>query len=496
MDGQHRLCALRKWYEDKEQVLEPDESRTLIPAIFLLIHPSAGFLSPTSKPLRSIAREVFTDLNKNAKKVDEAREIILDDRDLKALCARSLVSTDTCESPEGVLPLSLVRWQEANNRFDQQYYLNSLLNLHQLVDIVLNLKDPEDPLDKCDVLDFIASIGASLGGPDRDLNDGQKGLKEYYEQNYLGEDKDPFRPFLHLPEAYRSCAIEAFKKEHKPYVVKALTEFYPYARLLEYAKAESLVDGFFSKYLSQPAGHRSLLKKQFEREDPHWYDVRIGRHMAAIESIKRQDGMDTWAFKTIFQKALIRMLRVVCFNFRADAKRLGTVDDVIRVLNKLYTDRKLFKIEAPLPGHEYLLWSFLAINAVNRKIRVTKKVEDCIMSLLLLAYYANRKYERDVAEGRETLTNPKDLLRYFSSETSGTERPLVLWPGAKSAVEVLLKTLAENAGVWTRLPEGEKKKDKALRTARERLTAVLKETCVAFSPPDGVAEPVADVEVE
>lgn len=131
VDGQHRLWALRTFKEDddfRNGILTVTEKKTHVPVIFILLHPDVGFISQQDRSdnsIRKISRELFTDLNKNAKTVDRARELILDDKSIHARCVRTLVTNVTPQDDANCLPLSLVRWQDNNNRFDESYYINS-----------------------------------------------------------------------------------------------------------------------------------------------------------------------------------------------------------------------------------------------------------------------------------------------------------------------------------------------------------------------------------
>ncbi|HEX5754352.1 MAG TPA: DNA sulfur modification protein DndB [Archangium sp.] len=492
VDGQHRLAALRKWYESKQQTLEPFERKTVVPILFLLINEKIGFKMKSEgnkSSMRAIAREIFTDLNKNAKKVDEAREIILDDKSLTALCARTLVTRETCKDDAELLPLSLVRWQEANNRFDQSYYLNSLLNLHQLVDLVLNLKVPNDPLDEDEVGAYIQSLDASLGGESKALDDGDVALSEYYKKNYFNGD-EPARPFLHLPESYLKAAVSNFEALHKPYILKAIRDFAPYARVLESARQKEMVTGFFAKWNAQPEDHKSQLGSQLEKEDTHWKRKRIETPIDQIQELKGLGDNESWSFKVIFQKALVRLMRLVAFEYAHESERLGTPEDVLKILGALEA-KGFFRLRYPLPDDDYSLWTFIGLNPTNLKIKATKKVETNIFWLLTLIYYANRKYVADTRAGQTPITDPATLLRYFYSESSLGQKPRMLWPQCDKAANGLLAVFENAAHLLVRRPSDIKETRKKSE-ARKRLTAILAEGCVEFAPTGGAPSDNAD----
>lgn len=473
VDGQHRLTALRKWWEDKNQVLDKIESQTTVPIIFLLLHPNAGFMSPSSKSLRLVARDIFTDLNKNAKKVDEAREIILDDRSLTADCVRRLVTLETATDGVDRLPLSLVRWQEANNRFDQSYFLNSLLHLHQLVEVALELNAPSDPLDPDAVKKYIQSLQESLGD-NQSLTDGTEDLMTFYQKHYLiDESEGVIRPFVHLPESYLEAATRQFESKHKPYLIGAVMCLKPYRELLDYCRDHSLITGEFARYMSQPASHRRELLQQLEKRNPHWEKEHIESHIDKIIELKRIGASnETWAFKAIFQKALVRMMRRIVFENSAAADRLGGLDDVIAFVDELY-EGGLLNINADLPGAEYPLWAFIGVHHNTMKIKVKKSVERAIGHVLLVAYYARRKHIYDKSLERAP-ASATELVRYFASATSQNEVPPQLWPGCTDAVKELVKLFAGESQTWAKMPDDkEKALEKKEKEGRARLALVL-----------------------
>jgi hypothetical protein len=504
IDGQHRLAALRKWYEGKNKVLSSEEARTKVPVIFLLLHANAGFVAPDNvrtAGIRRIAREIFTDLNKNAKKVDDAREIILDDKSVLALCARELVTIETCQDSNDRLPLSLVRWQEPNPRFDQGYFINSLVQLQQLVASVLDLPRLHDALDIDDVVGYINSLGAALGAQTqhhgRQLHDGHFSLIEYYNTNYVDSDNSASRPFLHLPEQYLRAAIEAFGIYHKPYIMDILMRFRPYERLLEYARKELLITGFFAQWQAQPQEHRRQISAREERRDPHFYAHLIQVHVEAIENMKGRKVNDdeNWSFKVIFQKAMIRVARVVCFE-STHPETTGNIDLLLSYLNLLY-DRGRFKLRALKDFDDalkYGLWAFLAITPVHQKIKVNRQVENNLFHALLLGYYANRKVVTDRVRADQldspgngvpakTRVSGNDLRKYFAVKTkTDGESPSQLWPRCNEAVESLEKVFRRHAEEFTSLPTTGDRDEAKEAAGRRRLASVFDGLAVWYDP--------------
>jgi len=466
VDGQHRLWALRTFRENQKfrgGTLRPLEKQTKIPILFVLLHPSTGFQNDQSEAdysIRGIARELFTDLNKNAKTVDKARELILDDKSINAQCVRTLVTERTSEDAQDRLPLSLVRWQDDLNRFDTSYYLNSLVHLDLLVSATLDLKPPRDPMEKKQVMDFIKSIDSTLGINQHELEYKGRSLSRYYEEDYCDNDGEPDTPFARLPENYLEAATEGFKVNFRPWLIKILLDFKPYSNLLKYARDCNLIEGTFGRYQAQTSKHKGTIREQEIIRDSDWNNREILSPQAAIASMKDNQ----WAFKAIFQKAMVRLGKMVEFQFRGQNSNLGNIDDVLKFLDRLY-DKGILKVDVLLPGHTYRLWTFVSLNPVNETIKVAKSVEDRIFSLLCLWYFGERKIEIDTANGNPILSKRK-LLKFFGADTNKVQ-----WYGCSDAYNILYRGFDTNAFYgkdYEKMTDVNKKE-----MVRDRFSAVL-----------------------
>ncbi len=466
VDGQHRLLALRTFREDEKfrnGNLRSTEQKTRIPIIFVLLHEEAGFENQQDQidhSIRSISRELFTDLNKNAKTVDRARELILDDRSINARCVRTLLTDSTAKDSRELLPLSLVRWQDDSNRFDTSYYLNSLVHLDLLVKALLDFKEPSDPMDKKQVLSFIKAINNSLGINGQEVQYEGRTLSQYYEEDCCDDEEEPFVPFARLPEHYLTSALDGFKNNFRPWMLRLLLEFKPYQNLLDYARTHNLIEGTFGKFHAQTSKHRATIKEEETNKDSDWHQREILAPQTAIAKMKE----DQWAFKAIFQKAMIRLGKIVEFEYKGRDKNLGTIDNVLEFLNNLYY-KGVLKVYAPLPEHPFSLWTFIAVNPGNNKIKVAKTVEDRIFSILCLWYFGECKTQMDRTENNKILT-PRKLLNFFSAESNKVQ-----WPNCNNHYQAIYKGFDTNAfyGADHDQLSDEKKKD----MVRERFSAVL-----------------------
>jgi hypothetical protein len=405
VDGQHRLKALKLWMQSRNNELTEIEKPTRISVLFLLLHPNAGFNTTSqATSIKSISREIFTDLNKNAKEVDLATQIILDDRNLESCCVRSIVTPRTVQMSDHLLPLSLLRWREANNRFDNSWYLNSLVNLHLIIEDAIGLHLPSEPMNPNKVRGYIRELEAALGKPDatgaKSLTVEGISLMTHYNQSYFdltdeeGADT-PVAPFSAIPSLYLREAVDGFKTNYAPWLLKILRGFKPYSEIIKYAETNGIVEGEFAKYLAQPQSAKLQLKKELEHKyQESWYDIVVGRHERAIAGIKayRDTGLgEQWAFKTVFQKAMVRLGKQVELGLSAGEKAsMGVgVDDLLNFFGKLY-DANLLRIYSSAEGMSHGLWTCIAVNPGNLRIRVSAQTEARIESLLRVWYFGYR----------------------------------------------------------------------------------------------------------
>lgn len=500
VDGQHRLVALQDYKEKhRHKALSKEEQQTTVPIIVLLIAPQAGYKNEKSlnkQSVRSIARELFTDLNKNAKTVDNARQLVLDDWDIYARCVKELVTDEAARDCSDRLPLTLIRWQEAINRFDTSYYLNSLVHLKMLVEDILDLPSLK-PMDDASVRAYIRSLGDMLGesGQLRDSETGRT-LLEVYDQDYCDADGEPQTPFARLPHAYLEIAVEGFQKYHKPWIIRLLTELTPYRDLLNYARKHNLIEGAFGKWHAQTKRHQETIKQGFLATDPSWFKVEIKDHIDSIESMKGEKNDSDWSFKAIFQKAMLRLARVVVIDGAEGEKRLGNIDTVIAFFNSIHS-KGLLKLKSPLEGHQFGLWAFIGLNAANQKIKVTAAVEENILALLRLWYYANRKTRidemssapddlesRPQSDSSEAVQiDPRKLLSFFEAKKNS-----VLWPEADKAAD-RLRTAMSSPILYKAHglidPDGDEQKKKMeeerTKLVTKRLVAILETGLVGIS---------------
>lgn len=374
------------------------------------------------------------------------------------------------------LPLTLVRWQEENSRFDQDYFINSLTNLESLVADILDLKEPSNPLDSTEVEEFLRSIEISLS-IGQELLDARTGesLNAHFKNIYFDDDGELVRPFSQLPSGFLDSAVDGFRKHHGTWVLAMLTQFAPYADILSYARTHNLIQGTFGQYFAQTAAHRTLLKESQELIAPGWHAKNIESHIARIKQMKGSttDNADL-SFKTVFQKAIMRLGKLLGFEMTG-SQSLGSIDTLLSVLNKLHR-KGVFSTGQEVSGqnHKYL-WTFIALNAGTGKISVRQKTVDQIDALVSIWYYANRKIDEDAAKAVPELHTSRELVLYFKKKSN-----IARWPACADHIQTLTDALDVGAFFEREVAETTKKK-----RIENRLVALLTEGVLGTLRPEG-----------
>jgi hypothetical protein len=408
-----------------------------------------------------------------------APEALIEDI-LSRLFLPSLLTKSTATDAQDSLPLSLVRWQDDVNKFDNSYYLNSLVHLDLLVKALLDLNEPKDPMDDKQIKTFIKDINETLGIDGKEVEHEERTLTQYYIEDCCDEDGNPQTPFSRLPEYYLESAIKGFEQNFRPWVIKLLMDFKPYSNLLKYARTKNLIEGTFGQFQAQTSKHKSMIKEQEIAKDNDWYNKEIVTPQNAIADMKDNQ----WAFKAIFQKAIVRLGKIVEFDHKGKDKNLGTIKNVLLFLDNLY-ERKILEVRRDIPELPLSLWTFIALNPGNQKIKVNKTVEDRIFSILLLWYYGNRKLLQDKQIGKPQSTR-RELLKFFRGEVNKAE-----WASCTDAY----KALEKGFNITTFYPfygkgKEEISKEKQQNLVREHFSKVL-----AVGIPD-LANQVDDLSID
>ena len=89
IDGQHRLSALKRLWKDHTSAVHKDFKTWRIPIVIVSFRVEPGRAEPPS--VLEVVRSIFVYINTEAKKVNRAREILLSDESINAVCTQELV---------------------------------------------------------------------------------------------------------------------------------------------------------------------------------------------------------------------------------------------------------------------------------------------------------------------------------------------------------------------------------------------------------------------
>jgi len=304
IDGQHRLAAI------KEFVKAGQHSKSRVPVIFLLFDPRVGFKGPVGTSTTTMMRRLFIDLNKYAKTVSRARQILLDDRDPISRCVRTLLSDSirpdfaSIELDNPTLPLSLVDWHSENARFDQGPYLATVLGVDWIVSVLLGHKTLTDMTEYSKISKQISSLefrlDVNLTSAKARLHDCELTLTPF---SFTDSDLDD--------------VSEGFRRTWNQAVVTLFANFLPYKdliRLRENEEHESVSNEWqmwfkLREAATNQASHAMEEMRRYSNilhhSDPPISDAALENALTEIEKYKSGN----LAFNVVFQRSYFQAFK-------------------------------------------------------------------------------------------------------------------------------------------------------------------------------------------
>jgi hypothetical protein len=463
IDGQHRLAALQMLYNNGNLPAAALETR--ISVIFLVLDPRAGFdpkhltRSPGENPVLTVVREVFIDLNKHAREVRRSRRILLDDQEIESRCLRGLLAPVVGQRVEGRLPLGIVHWQhnesaKFNTGEKTGPFITTVELLYSIIQDILELSTPKDPLDDKQVRAFVNSLEEALKISEFIARDPVKypnlpPLMSYVEELHL---KPGFEvPFANLNAQYLRVCDDAFAERWRPLILGVLTGFKPYKKFIEEVEKRGGIDGDLAFYLVLP-------KRAQKTQSDEWGELRrekIDKPLQELAGMKTKD----WPFFAVFQKALLRATARAWSNYSilAGAKEFSIssfLESWLGFLNEL-SDRGVFALKATLPdGTNERVWVGIGLNVASESVRYNNSAVERLTGLLLLWWYFHLK----------RLTRPKQFLKQVDQRKK--------YPKALEAAQALrrgLESVVERKEEFT-----EAQVEEAVEQRLERLIALAK----------------------
>jgi hypothetical protein len=308
IDGQHRLAAIKSLASQGAGAL----SESTVPVILVVLHPDLGFRQDSaSAGVVDTLRKLFIDLNKHARTVSRARQILLDDRDPASLCVRAMVGKQLTTGDDSLrqtpphLPLTLVDWHSEQAKFDEGPYLTTILGLDWMVATLLAIKPLENPLAFDEHERLLNRLESTLS---IDLSSARERLAECrrFDRPFTFRDDGPDE--LSLIE-------RGFQTQWSAGLITLLTAFRPYKELIRSRiTAESLQPDFanwFAVRASAEGANASPRAKQMLSDTEAYLSNREPTPIAPSELqeavSKAQKTKKRWplAYLVVFQRALV-----------------------------------------------------------------------------------------------------------------------------------------------------------------------------------------------
>ena len=115
IDGQHRLCALKKFMLDPRNAEKID--KWIVPVIILGLKSEKS--DSEENDLLHVIRNIFIYINKEAKKPSRAREILLSEQSITSICSQEWLQyshandvKDIADRDQAIVPLMFYDWRE------------------------------------------------------------------------------------------------------------------------------------------------------------------------------------------------------------------------------------------------------------------------------------------------------------------------------------------------------------------------------------------------
>ncbi len=299
IDGQHRLAAI------KELIAKEPNAKSRVPVIFLIFDERLGFKSDHLTEMTPLLRRLFIDLNKHAKTVSRARQILLDDRDPHSRCVRGFIADklagdldQMAPESEPRLPLSLVDWHSEQAKFSEGPYITTVLGMDWIVALVLGDKPVKDFTNYDKVKSQLEVLSSRL----------HVDLATALER--LADDE-----LAQIPFAYGDPELEAieagFRAVWNRPLLTILTEFAPYRAFLKKRSNDGTLAlqwqmWFKLKEASQKGGvhaeqELSAFQQQLKFDEPPSNYKTFVKQLVALNEMKADD----LAFNVAFQRAYV-----------------------------------------------------------------------------------------------------------------------------------------------------------------------------------------------
>ena len=149
IDGQHRLSALKRFWADHEATAHKDFSTWRIPVVIISFR--VGTMQTKPPSVLEVVRNIFVYINTEARIINRARQILLSDENVNAVCAQELIQSshdnDLLQPEKRVshrLPLLFYDWRGEESEKQSIHAPASVKGVEELCDWFENYVLGED----------------------------------------------------------------------------------------------------------------------------------------------------------------------------------------------------------------------------------------------------------------------------------------------------------------------------------------------------------------
>jgi len=382
VDGQHRLYALKKFVADR-----PDFKDVLIPIIAIV------FDDFQDRTLTEYLREIFIDINKNAKPVSKTRNILLDDREIASILTKDMIKSDTKneEGNENSLNPEILDWQSDNPKPDGSFQLTTVMLLHRIFsELYLQNKEltTSNSFDPEAIEKFTNMVNRKF---DIDKLIQDKNLDVITISKHAQDIIDNGQTFS-LNTKHNQLILESFRKKYKPIIYKIYTQLEPYKSFVQIAKEEKIFEkgNPLNEYIRLPLGEkRELFIKNHNDSISDGTNNGNKINIKEIESKFNNIKNDNLLFNMIGQVAVFKIVEKQLFkSFDSDS----SLEDFINAINFINTKNNFFYKFYKLDSKRFL-WDSLATSKKGERISATNTSIDNISNILMLLFISYRIFK-------------------------------------------------------------------------------------------------------
>lgn len=301
VDGQHRLAAIK---QVSSLINSKKAEETKIPVIFIIPDEKAGFIRPKedgSETIASPLRQIFTDLNKHARTVTRARQILLDDSDPVSVCVRRVIGEKLGDESEPErIPLIFVDWLSEKNKIENGPFLITITQLYEVVSTLIKIPDFNDFDEDDSKIRMWARRELELNKSDENAIMSQ--VKDcFYKEVPLTFSKDQIK-----------IIVKGFFNVWGVAITNILMGLTDYKSIVDYMRSMDLVKPefvnlYWAKHIlsgDESEQKRAKVVDAIKLKQEHWReDVNFDEPVAKIDSEMKAN---RWPFMIVFQKAIFQ----------------------------------------------------------------------------------------------------------------------------------------------------------------------------------------------